>query len=270
MASRNFNYTGRMLIPQECIDARLSEIHRKAPLLELEFNWELKPTLKEISHSARVYVDVWKAMSFMRFDYGSFGNFKQPDNVALSELDSWTSADFIVRIVDEGVLLAVSKKHTVSLAQPDLKSRRSLIIAECEDLGERPWKLDVHETITIPRLVFNEKWWNKSSSQGKPLSEDSKVMGTIMPSVLEGMLNYLMIHLKSDLHRWFEDPGWKGAWIRFARSQLPNSKPPEYNENENDETEFIRDTAEWIAEVVQAYCETKALTSNLMDLMGGE
>ena len=26
MASRNFNYTGRMLITQECIDARLSEI----------------------------------------------------------------------------------------------------------------------------------------------------------------------------------------------------------------------------------------------------
>ena len=266
MVSRNFNYTGRMLIPQECIDARLSEIHNKAPRLELEFDWSHKPTLQQISPDAKVYVDAEKDMSFMRFDYGNFGNPTAPDNVSLSELDSWTSATFVVKIVDDGKLLAKSKKHTVSLAQPDLKTRRSLIMPEYRDLGERPWKLDVHEDMLIPKLVFNEKWWKYSSEIGKPLYEDSKVMGTIMPAILESMLNYLMITLKSDLHRWYDDQSWKGAWIRFARSILPNVKPPEYSENEIDDTEFLSLAGEYISQVVQHYSESKGLTSGLINL----
>ena len=272
MASRNFNYTGRMLITQECIDARLSEIlqGQKPPLLEIEFDWEMKPPLMEIPSDAEVYVDVWKDMSFMRFDYGRFGNPSSPDNVSLSELDSWTSASFVVRIVKNGIILGASKKHSVSIAQPDLKSRRSLIIADYEDLGERPWKLDVYEDIPLPRLVFNEKWWNAAMDSSKPLQKDSKVMGMIMPSVFEGMLNFFIINLKSDLHRWYEDPSWKGAWIRFARTLLPENPPPDYVDNETDDAEFLRDATEWIGNVVANYSESKALSSNLIDLGGAE
>lgn len=269
MTSRNFNYTGRMLIPQECIDARLSEIYKKAPLLEVDFDWSKKEQLLTIPEQADVFVDVWKSMSFMRFHYGQFSNPTQPDNVALTELDSWTSADFVVRIVNNGTLLAASKKHSVSLAQPDLKSRRSMIIADYEDLGERPWKLDVHESCILPRLVFNERWWNTALQANKPLSDDGMVMGTIMPNVLDGMLNFLMIHLKSDLHRWYGDQTWKGAWIRFARSLVPEIPPPEFKENETDEAEFLRDASEWISRVVGNYSESKALTSNLMTYIGG-
>ena len=172
--------------------------------------------------------------------------------------------------MENGSLQAASKKHTVSLAQPDLKSRRTLIIADYEDLGERPWKLDVHEDIIIPRLVFNEKWWNDASASGRSLSEDSKVMGMIMPTVLEGMLNYLIIGMKADLHRWFEDPTWKGAWIRFARALMPNTAPPNYEENETDEAEFLSDSSAWISDVVKNYSESKALTSNLINLRGDE
>lgn len=268
MVTRNFNYTGRILIPQECIDARLSEIYNKAPRLELQFDWSHKPTLQQISSEAKVYVDAEKDMSFMRFDYGNFSNPTAPENVSLSELDSWTSASFVVKIVENGKLLAKSKKHTVSLAQPDLKTRRSLILPEYRDLGERPWKLEVHENIEIPKLVFNEKWWKNSIQIGKPLYEDSKVMGTIMPAILESMLNYLMITLKSDLHRWYDDQSWKGAWIRFARSILPNVKPPEYSENGIDDTEFLSLAGEYITEVVEKYSESRKLTSGLINLRG--
>ena len=99
------------LITQECIDARLSEIQmgQKAPLLEMEFDWSMKPALEQIPPNAKVFVDVGKDMSFMRFDYGTFGNPVSPDNVSLSELDSWTSASFVVRVVDGGNLLALVK-----------------------------------------------------------------------------------------------------------------------------------------------------------------
>ena len=94
----------------------------------MEFDWSMKPALEQIPPNAKLFVDVGKDMSFMRFDYGTFGNPVSPDNVSLSELDSWTSASFVVRVVDDGNLLAASKKHTLSIAQPDLKSRISLIL----------------------------------------------------------------------------------------------------------------------------------------------
>ena len=50
-------------------------------------------------------------------------------------------------------------------------------------------------------------------------------MGMIMPSVFEGMLNFLMISMKADLYRWYEDQTWKGAWIRFAGACCRNTPP---------------------------------------------
>ena len=97
-----------MLITQECIDARLSEIHQKAPLLEMEFDWTMKPALEQISPNAKVFVDVGKDMSFMRFDYGTFGN---PVSLIsfIVRIRFRTSASFVVRVVDGGNLLAAAK-----------------------------------------------------------------------------------------------------------------------------------------------------------------
>lgn len=267
MTTRNFNYTGRMLIPQECIDARISKMGDGPPALEVEFDWDLSPKLESISKNASVFVDAFKDMSFMRFDYGTFGDYCLPEDVLLSELDSWSSADFVVRIVEDGNLLAASKKLTVTLALPDTKTRRSLIVPEFRDLGERPWMLEVHESITSPKLVFNEKWWNACRAEGFALHEDGVTMGTIMPSVLEGMLNWLLIHQVHDAHRWYDDPTWRGAWIRFARG-LVDSPPPKPNQ-EGVYDDGPQEVSEWIRTVVSNYSEKKGLTSRMMSDIGG-
>ena len=76
-----------------------------------------------------------------------------------------------------------------------------------------------------------QQWIRQATTRGL------KVMGMIMPSVFEGMLNFLMISMKADLYRWYEDQTWKGAWIRFARSLLPKHTSI-LDENETDEAEF--------------------------------
>ena len=220
MTTRNFNYTGRMLIPQECIDARINKMGDGPPALEVEFDWDPSPKLESISKNASVFVDAFKDMSFMRFDYGTFGDYCLPEDVLLSELDSWSSADFVVRIVEDGNLLAASKKLTVTLACSIRKLGVVSSSLRFRDLGERPWMLEVHESITSPKLVFNEKWWNACRAEGFALHEDGVTMGTIMPSVLEGMLNWLLIHQVHDAHRWYGRSDLEGAWIRFARALL--------------------------------------------------
>jgi hypothetical protein len=261
MTTRNFNYTGRMFIPQECIDGRISKMGSGPPALEIDFDWTLAPHLDAVSDDAHVYVDADVDMSFMRFEYGTFGNTVAPENVLLSELDSWTSANFVIRVVKDGTLLAASKKHTVTLALPDTKSRRSLIIPEFRDLGERPWMLEVHDMIEFPKLVFNEKWWNAAQESGFPVQEDEISMGTIMPSVLEGMLNWLLIHQKCDDHQLHDDPSWRGSWIRFAKSLADTPAPQRDEQGEYESMEIVSD---WIASVVANYSEKWALTSRLI------
>jgi len=266
VTTRKFNYTGRMFIPQECIDGRLSKMSSGPPALEIDFDWSFAPYLDAISDDAHVYVDADVDMSFMRFEYGNFGNPVAPEDVLLSELDSWTSANFKIRIVKDGIILASSRKHTVTLALPETKSRRSLIIPEYRDLGERPWMLEVHDIMEYPKLVFNEKWWEKEEHSGYPLQEQDFVMAVIMPSVLEGMLNWLLIHQKHDFHRWHQDQSWRGSWIRFAKS-LADTDAPQLDES--GEYESMDIVSNWIESVVAKYSASKGLTSRLVGTTSG-
>ena len=267
MTTRNFNYTGRILIPQECIDGRLIKMASGPPGLEIDFDWVQAKKLATIPDDANIFVDVNVDMSFMRFNYGLFSNPIIPENILLKDLDSYTSATFVVRVVKNGELLAASKKHTVTLALPDTKSRRSMIIPEYRDLGERPWMLEVHETIEYPKLVFNDKWWNESLNTGWPLDKNMMVMGSIMPSVLEGMLHWLLIHQKHDMHRWYDDPTWRGSWIRFAIT-LSGTHPPKTNDFGEYESMDILEN--WISSVVLEFSESRSLTTALVSMYGGE
>ena len=262
---RTFNYTGRRLIPQECTHANLTPM-TGAPSLDVEFDFSLAPHIMDLPRSSRVYVDAWHDMSFMRFDHGTLGNPRPPENTFLSDLDSWTSASYVVLIVEDGDLLAASKVLTLTSVIPDSRTRRNLIVPSVEDLGERPWKLKVYEEIPTPELVFNEKWWEASRVSGVPLYEDSIAMATIMPSVLQGMLDWLLIQQRGDAHRLHMEQTWKGGWVRFAR-ELVDSIPP--SPNEEGDFEQVEDVAEWIDEVVQAYSVTKGFTSTLVHLIGG-
>ena len=58
MTTRNFNYTGRMLIPQECIDGRLIKMASGPPGLEVDFDWMQAEKLATIPDDANVFVEL--------------------------------------------------------------------------------------------------------------------------------------------------------------------------------------------------------------------
>ena len=113
MTTRTFNYTGRIHIKQECIDAALTGRSSGAPCLEVDFDWAHVPSISELPGDSTVFVDAFHGMSFMRFHHGTLNDLNPPTEPRLTDLDSWTSASFVVRIVDEdGRLLAKSRGHT--------------------------------------------------------------------------------------------------------------------------------------------------------------
>ena len=123
MTTRTWNYTGRMHIKQECIDASLTGRSSGAPCLEVDFDWTHVPSISELPGDSMVYVDASHGMSFVRFGHGTLDDPDPPADPRLTDLDSWTSASFVVRIVDgDGQLLARSRGHTVNRASPDTSS----------------------------------------------------------------------------------------------------------------------------------------------------
>ena len=263
---RTFNYTGRHLIPQECIDARIMRMSTGMPSsLEVDFDFGLADQLSDIPPTAKVFVDASFSMSFMRFYYGEFNSTRVPADTLLTELDSWSSADFTVRIVHNGQLLAMSKNLTVTLAAPTSKTRLKLLTTAYEDIGELPWKLDVHETIATPTLVFNERWWDACLDSGYPLSDQKEVMQIIMPSVVQRMLEWILIHNKGDHHELYDDQTWKGAWIRMARGLTPGKSPP--RPNQRGDYDDVDEVSEWIEEAVSEWSKVKGLTSSLVHLV---
>ena len=266
LTTRTFNYTGRIHIKQECIDAALTGRSSGAPCLEVDFDWSHVESISQLPDDSMVYVDVSHGMSFMRFSHGTLGKPVTPElnECALTDLDSWTSASFVVKIVDaEGLLLAKSREHTVNQASPDTSTRRILIQHEFRDLGERPWELDVREEMAVPLLVFNERWWRASLEGGVPLNDDNLAMAMIMPNVLEGMLKWLLLEHDWDAYQLTDDPTWKGAWVRFARSLVPEQTPlPRHNDS--GKYENISEVIGWIDLAVSNFCIKHEITSKLI------
>ena len=269
MTTRTFNYTGRIHIKQECIDASLTGRSSGAPCLEVDFDWAHVPSISELPGDSMVYVDASHGMSFVRFDHGTLDDPDSPAEPRLTDLDSWTSASFVVRIVDgDGQLLAKSRGHTVNRASPDTSTRRVLIATDFRDLGERPWELEVREEMPVPLLVFNEKWWDAALDEGRPLNTDSLAMAMVMPNVLEGMLKWLLLENELDAHQLSDDPTWKGAWIRFARGLFPDRVAPPAHDDSG-EYQSALEVLEWIRLAVSHFCENHGITSSLVAGQGG-
>ena len=269
MTTRTFNYPGRIHIKQECIDAALTGRSSGAPCLEVDFDWAHVPSISELPGDSTVFVDAFHGMSFMRFHHGTLNDPNPPTEPRLTDLDSWTSASFVVRIVDEdGRLLAKSRGHTVNRASPDMSTRRVLIATDFRDLGERPWELEVREEMAVPLLVFNEKWWEAAMEEGRPLNTNSLAMAMVMPNVLEGMLKWLLLENEWDAYQLSDDPTWKGAWIRFARGLFPDRVPPPAH-NDSGEYQSTLEVLEWIRLAVSHFCENHGITSTLVFEQGG-
>ncbi len=267
MTTRTFNYTGRIHIKQECIDAALTGRSSGAPCLEVDLDWEHVPQIFDLPGDSRVYVDAFHGMSFMRFDHGTLEDPQTPSDPRITDLDSWGGADVVVRIVNhQGLLLARSRGHTITRASPDTATSNPLITHNFSDLGQRPWNLEVREEMQIPVLHFNDKWWNAAESRGTLLNTDPTAMGLVMPNVLESMLKWMLIENESDPYQLADDPTWKGGWMRFARS-LHGSPPPALDDHGRYQS--IQEVVEWIDGVVGNFCERHGITSNLVSIQGG-
>jgi len=266
MTTRAFNYTGRKLIPSDCIHATLNGDNSSPPELELIFDLNSVDSLIDLPNDAEIFVDLSYRYSYMRFCWGVIEKPNPPDDLKLYELDSNSIASLHIRVVKDGNLLAQSNKLTLTTNQNTNTGNKNLIDLVYRDLGETPWLLEISQTETIPILVINEKWAQKLLSSGFKFEDDPVALNLIMPQVLRGVLTSILSETNDAGSVYYDDTStWKGDWIRYARILNKEDLP----ESDEIETNLSVEMNRWIDKTVDLYCKEKKITTSLVEFMKG-
>ena len=265
MTSRTYNYSGRMKIPNECVKASLIRM-KGAPQLDCEIDLSSAYHLDELPAKASVYVDATFRSSFMRLYFGTVDSISPPKNTILEDLDSLTVAKITVRIVDDGNLLAQSNRFTLTNQNPHSGGSKSIIKVEYRNLNERPWKLEIYSDDTMPTMVLDEKWANMSLKKALPIQDDPQTMGVLMPQIFETILERILLVERRNAYELYDgDETWRRSWILFA-SQYSDGKLPESIHEEDSDID-ASPVLQWIDSVVTKYCESREISSTLIDLL---
>jgi hypothetical protein len=208
-----------------------------------------------LPENARVYVEAYHKASYMRFDFGSVGEIRPPDNRHLTDIDAGASALFRVKVIDE------TGEHGQSLAEADglspldgeqtAANREPLLPVMTEDLGHAVWKLDFEDD--RPVLVLNRRIEDiHLIARG-----DDHFFSLVYPSVVQRiLLQILQVEEHYDPDGDADD--WRCQWLGFV-CQLPGVGPPPKPERDEEVEQLWQRHMEWIDRVTGAFCEQYAI-----------
>lgn len=243
---RHFNYTKRRRIPSDRIDIRMKPGGDAA-----SFDATINLADLELPPKARVFVEAHYKSSYQRFDFGTVDQVLPPAERTLDEVDRADAILFRVKVVDTEGTLGRLVAEVDDLSPDDVGNgtdRYCILLVNFVDMGEQLWRLDVGEDrpmLCVNKLIPGGAAFVKS---------DPAFVGLVYPEIVRQVLNHILLE-----EEWAGSDGlsgWREMWIRFAR-QLAADEPSA------DADEAAR--AEWIEDVVCAFCERQQLRTRLVD-----
>ena len=242
---RRLNYTGRRKIPREHITVRLVDAGDEFHAFKAEFD------LGEAGFppDAQVFIEAYNSQSWMRFDFGSVGCRREPDDLRLTEVTRHPLPKFRLKVVDRsgeiGRLLGVADKLLPLRPDEDETRRQPLLPVDFRDLGEEVWRLDLSDW---PVLELNHRI--EGIAQAARAGDD--FVGLVYPEVVRCILCEIVIHQEQtdpDL----DDTDWTCLWLKYV-CRLGGIAPPPEGQSAAVHTE--RET--WIETAVQAFSRAHA------------
>lgn len=239
---RKFNYTGRKKIARTRIDIMLFEEERvKTFDAQIDFDGLGLPA------EAKVYIEPYFGLSFMRFACGSVGNFIVPDNTELTDIPYSDTVFFRIKVADEtvkhGRLLAYADRIKPSGPEGGKAGHKSILPVNYQaDIGQQVWKLTFDGP--VPVLLLNRK-----IEHGKSLLKSAEFRTLVLPAIIREIMNELA---REYPEAETDDESWAGQWLRFTGKTLRVHNKPRVEEGNDSE---IRD---WIDDVVNAFCRNNS------------
>jgi hypothetical protein len=233
---RSLNYTGRRRIALSDVAITVAGSDASG-----SFTATLNLATYEFPASARVFVEAYRRMEWMRFDFGTAAQLVPPVNRRLSRFESLEGVLFRLRVVSpggpsHGKLLAEADSIPVQLSEPAEEKRRTLLPVEPAALQGELFRVDFSGERPI-LLVERELGGDWQSAAASPLFES-----LVYPAVLRTVITEL---LRDEWPEEDEDSaGWQRDWARLLESLPGFVEPPDREEDYDD----------WKDTLVEAFC----------------
>lgn len=245
---RKFNYTGRKKIARYRIPVSCKTHESGHYTFDISVNLERM----KLPEDAKIFVEAYYRTSYMRFDWGTVGAIKPPENNLIDGIEEGIIPFFRVKVVEDGIIRAAADRISPSLPEDEEKEKTSLLPVEYRDLGNTVWKLELDEE---PVLLLN----NTIDGIREAARSDPMFLSLVYPEIVRRILYEAVIK------RGFTDDedDWENRWVNFAEG-LGVSEPPE-----GIDEAATNDKEQWIDDAVSAFSrEIKAKDKFTKSLMG--
>ncbi|RPH52811.1 MAG: hypothetical protein EHM85_01540 [Desulfobacteraceae bacterium] len=239
---RKFNYTGRKKIKRGNVHV---DILRDTEGIRF-FNASVSLDDINLPSGASVYFEAYHRVAYRRFDFGTVGERRVPEDRYLKNIPESVVPLFRVKVVDRTaahgrILAAVDKIRPESIDRQPSGSQ-SLLYVEYGDLGQRIWELDLDGDWPVLRLN------RQAADIGLVASGDDRFMALVYPEILRQILFRIIVtdeHTDPDC-----DDDWPSLWLKHACNLTGSPEPPSGDEE---------DRKEWIEKAVNAFCESNMI-----------
>lgn len=239
---RKFNYTGRK---------KINRRHVRIDLLRDNsgrryFNISLRLDNPAFPRNAHVYVEAYHRSGYQRFDFGTIGHRKFPEDRSLRKFSNAAIPLFRVKVVDKtsahGRILAAVDKIRPERVDDMPMGNQSLLFVEYEDLGSRIWQLDLDGDWPVLRLN------RQADGISLVAGSESKFLSLVYPEVYRQILTRILIH---DEHTDPDcDDDWQSLWLKHACRLAGTAGPPIGPKSVQ---------TEWIEKTVDLFCADLSL-----------
>jgi hypothetical protein len=215
---RKINFTGRKKIRRSKVRV---DILRDAQARRI-FNIYIDLSEMGLDPEARVYVEAYHRTGYQRFDFGTVGQRKMPEDRRLSRFADSILPLFRVKAVDRrsthGRILAVLDRIRPESVDNQPAGSHSLLFVEYDDLGNKIWQLDLEGD--WPVLKLNPK----VDEISLVASSDQEFSALVYPEVLRQTLTRILLEEEhTDPHC---DDDWLSLWLKLAVDLPGVGDPP--------------------------------------------
>lgn len=201
---------------------------------------------------ARVWVEGYHNTSHQRFDFGTVGDCRPPDDLRLTRFDPDDRPKFRVKVVieegDAGLLLAARDRVEAVVPSEDDSGGQSLL--PIRPKGDDAMRGQLW-TLYDDGSGGYELWYNKEAPGLRDRiagEKDPLVLGLIIPPAFRSILERELLH---DIRRRNE----ASEWVRMAADLLGGDMPPPFDSQAE---EASRGRIEgWIADATSMLCKTR-------------
>lgn len=242
---RTINHTGRRKIEVKELQINIQEQENGAPVFDVDFSLNRE----KLPDEASIYIEAYQRNTLQRFNFGTVGEIRKPENRILDQLDLTSPALFRIRIVDEtehlGRLIA-SAERLKPEGDNDEDQRASLLVVRSRPLGQQTWRVEF-DTGGKPELCINSRIPNAIGQ----LKNNPQFQSLILPGAFRHVLIFFL---------WNEDEEEGSVaeqWMTFAE-HIGDERP-----QSNDPSQLIN----WVDDVVARFSEAFELCDILIHKM---